>query len=59
VSEGEHGPGCGDDDQYEKKKLGGVTCPLALRIPLAQKSKSPQAHRSFRIKQLTIPTIAA
>jgi hypothetical protein len=59
VSEGEHGPGCGKDDQYEKKKLGGVTRPIALGKAFAQESKSPQARRHLRIKQLTTSTIAA
>jgi hypothetical protein len=59
VGEGDHGPGCGKDDQDEKKKLGGVTRPIALGKALAQESKRSQAHRQFRVKQLTISTIAA
>jgi len=59
VSEREHGPGCGKDDQDEKKKLGGVTRTIALGKAFAKKSKSPQARRHFRIKQPTISTIAA
>jgi hypothetical protein len=59
VSEGEHGRGCGKDDQYEKKKLDGVTGPIALGKAVAQETKSPQARRHFPIKQPTISTIAA
>jgi len=59
VSEGEHGPGCGKDDQDKKKELGGVTRTIALGKAFAQKSKSPQTRRHFRIKQPTISTIAA
>jgi hypothetical protein len=59
MSEGEHGRDCGKDDQYEKKKLDGVTRPIALGKTVAQESKSPQARRHFPIKQLTISTIAA
>jgi hypothetical protein len=59
VSEREHGRDCGKDDQDEKKKLGGVTRTIALGKAFAQKSKSPQARRHFRIKQPTISTIAA
>ncbi|PYM10496.1 MAG: hypothetical protein DMF15_01900 [Verrucomicrobia bacterium] len=59
MSEREHGPGCGKDDQDEKKKLGGVTRTIALGKAFAKKSKSPQARRHFRIKQPTISTIAA
>jgi hypothetical protein len=33
--------------------------PLALRVALAQEAKRAQAHRSFRITQLTMPRIAA
>jgi len=44
VGEGDHGPGCGKDDQDEKKKLGGVTRPIALGKAVAQESKSPQAR---------------
>jgi hypothetical protein len=44
VSEGEHGRGCGKDDQDEKKKLGGVTRSITLGKAVAQESKSPQAR---------------
>ncbi len=59
VSQGEHRPAGREDDQCEKEKFGGNTGPLALRVALAQKAKRAQAHRSFRIQQLTISTIAA
>ena len=59
VSQGEHRPGGREDDQCEKRKLGGNTGPLALRIALAETAKRAQAHRSFRIQQPTIFTIAA
>jgi hypothetical protein len=59
VSEREHRKDCGKDDQDEKKKLGGVMRTITLGKAFAQKSKSPQARRHFRIKQPTISSIAA
>jgi len=59
MREGEDGPTGQEDDQREKKKLGGDTRPLTLREALAQKAKSTQAHGGLRIQQLTVLTIAA
>ena len=59
VSQGKHWPGCGKNDHCEKNKLGGNTGPLALCIAFAQKAKRAQAQRVIRIKQPTVPGIAA
>ena len=47
------------DDQRKEKKFDGNTGPVALRKAFAHKAKGAQAHRSFRIKQLTVPAVAA
>ena len=59
VSQGKHRPSGREGDQCEKKKFGGNTGPLALRVALAQKAKRAQAHRSLLIQQLNVWTIAA
>jgi len=59
MRQSEHRPGGSADDQCEKNKFGDNTGPLALGEPLTQEAKRPQAHRSFRIKQLTISPVAA
>jgi hypothetical protein len=59
VSEGEHRPNGREDDQCEKKKFDGNAWPLALDVALAQEAKRAQAHRHFRITQLTMSPIAA
>jgi len=60
VSQGEHRPGDRYHDQCEKKKFGGfINRPLPSRVALAQVAKRAQAHRSLRIQQLTMSSIAA
>jgi len=59
VSQIEHRPGGRENDQREKKKFDDNTGSVALRVALAHEAKRAQAHRKFRIKQLTISTIAA
>lgn len=60
MSQRNHRPDGRDDDHGEKYELGHDARPLALHEAIAQEAKSPQAHRSFGIKQqLTIRTSAA
>ena len=59
VSQREHRPDGREDDQCEKKKFGGNTGPLALRVAFAEEARKAQTHRSFRITQLTTSPMAA
>jgi hypothetical protein len=59
VSQAEHWPDGRENDQCEKNKFGDNTGPVASRKPFAEKAKRTQAGGHIRIKQLTIPTIAA
>jgi hypothetical protein len=60
VSQREHWPRGRENDQCEKRKFGGdVNRSLALGVALAEVAKRAQAHRSLRIRQLTVSSIAA
>jgi len=59
VSQADQWPRGRENDQPKKEELDGNTGAVALRKSLAHKAKRTQAHRSFRIKQLTVPAVAA